>query len=99
MLSCDPDDRAKFYRARPCLIVEVLSDATERIDRREKLLAYTGIDSLQEYLLLAQDRAEATLHRRVDGWRGQTITSGDVRFQCLEFALPLTAIYADVPLD
>ncbi len=39
LLSCDPDGRAEYYREKPCLLVEVLSEATERIDRREKLYA------------------------------------------------------------
>ena len=98
MLACDPDDRATYYRTHPCLIVEVLSDTTERIDRREKLLAYTSIDSLQEYVLLSQNRIEAELHRRADGWRAQVISSGDVRFQCLGLTVPLTTIYEDVPM-
>ena len=98
MLACDPDDRATYYRTHPCLIVEVLSDTTERIDRREKLLAYTSIDSLQEYVLLSQNRIEAELHRRADGWRTQVICSGEVRFQCLDLTVPLTAIYEDVPM-
>ncbi len=98
MLACDPEDRATYYRTRPCLIVEVLSDTTQRIDRREKLLAYTSIDSLQEYLLLSQNGIEATLHRRVDGWRGKTVTTGDVGLQCLDLAVPLATIYEDVPL-
>jgi len=40
-----PEDRATYYRTRPCLIVELLSRATQRIDRREKLLACTAIES------------------------------------------------------
>ena len=99
MLACDPDDRATYYRTRPRLIVEVLSKATERIDRREKLLAYTSIDSLQEYLLLSQDRTQAELHRRAEGWRAQILTAGEVRFQCLDAAVPLATIYEDVPLE
>lgn len=98
MLACDPDDRATYYRTHPCLIVEVLSDTTERIDRREKLLAYTSIDSLQEYVLLSQNSVEAELHRRAEGWRTQVISSGDVRFQCLDLTVPLAAIYEDVPM-
>lgn len=98
MLACDPDDGATYYRTHPCLIVEVLSDTTERIDRREKLLAYTSIDSLQEYVLLSQNRVEAELHRRADGWRAQVISSGDVHFQCLDLTVSLTTIYEDVPM-
>lgn len=98
MLACDPDDNATYYRTHPRLIVEVLSESTERIDRREKLLAYTSIDSLQEYLLLSQNRAEAELHRRVDGWRAHIVTAGDVRLQCLDLTVPLSTIYEDVPM-
>jgi len=98
MLACDPADRATYYRTRPCLIVEVLSEATERIDRREKLLAYTGIESLQEYILLAQDRMMAEIHRREDGWRAHVMTEGDVPLHCLGTAVPLAVIYEDINL-
>ena len=40
----------------PALIVEVLSPGTERYDRGEKFLHYRLIESLQEYVLVAQDR-------------------------------------------
>ncbi|MBI3776575.1 MAG: Uma2 family endonuclease [Gammaproteobacteria bacterium] len=99
MLACNPDDRATYYRTQPCLIVEVLSETTERIDRREKLLAYTSIDSLQEYVLLSQNHIEVEVHRRVDGWRGQIVTTGDVHLQCLSLDVSLAAIYEDVPLS
>jgi len=98
LLACDPDDRARYYRTRPCLIVEVLSETTERIDTREKLFAYTGIDSLQAYLLLAQDAREAQLHRRrAGGWRAQRIGGGAVPIDCLDIEIPLATIYEDVP--
>lgn len=52
LLACDPQDREPYYRRRPCMVVEVLSPSTERIDRREKLFAYQTITSLHEYLLV-----------------------------------------------
>lgn len=53
----------------PVLVVEVLSPATETIDRREKLTAYKKIESLKEYLLIDPDRFIVELHRRVEnGW-------------------------------
>ncbi|MGC9185943.1 MAG: Uma2 family endonuclease, partial [Thiomonas sp.] len=45
MLACDPQDGDPHFLTRPCLIAEVLSPATERIDRREKLLSYITIPS------------------------------------------------------
>ena len=70
MVCCDPNDRDPYYRTRPCLLVEVLSEGTARIDQREKLFAYARLDSLQGYLLLEQDRIGAVLHwRENDEWR------------------------------
>ena len=34
MVCCDPQDREPYYRTRPCLVVEVLSSGTARIDQR-----------------------------------------------------------------
>ena len=48
----------------PILIVEVLSPATEAYDRGEKFQHYRTIDTLQEYLMVAQDRIAVELYRR-----------------------------------
>jgi len=96
MLACDPEDRATYYRTRPCLIVEVLSRATQRIDRREKLLAYTAIDSFQDYILLSQDRPEAEIHRRENGWRAEHLSEGELTVACLKVRVPLQVIYDEV---
>ena len=96
LLSCDPDDRADYYRERPCLIVEVLSEATARIDRREKLYAYTTIPSLRDYLLVAQDRRQVDHYRRVgDDWRHEVHTEGQVHLDCLDLDVTLDEIYVD----
>jgi len=39
----------------PALIIEVLSDATESYDRGKKFSYYRSVESLTEYLLVAQD--------------------------------------------
>lgn len=99
LLSCDPSDRETYYRGRPCLLIEVLSESTARIDRREKLFAYQTLPSLQEYLLIEQDVRAVEIHRRVRGWAGERVTDGGVHLDCLEIDVPLDAIYEDVPLD
>jgi Uma2 family endonuclease len=68
MVACRPEDNARYWREQPKLIVEVLSDSTERIDSREKLFAYQNIEAMQEYVLLAQDKREATVYRRAEDW-------------------------------
>jgi Uma2 family endonuclease len=67
-VTCREETEA-YFNNTPCLIVEVLSANTERIDRTEKLEAYRQIDSLQEYLLLSQDSPHAELYRRDSDWR------------------------------
>jgi Uma2 family endonuclease len=97
MVCCDPNDRQRYWRSRPCFLVEVLSEASDRIDRREKRWAYQGIETLEGYLLLAQDRIAATLYRRSNDWRAEELTSGDVPVDCLGVRVPTAAIYEDVP--
>ena len=41
----------------PGVVVEVLSDSTEKYDRGAKFINYRGIPSLKEYILIAQDQA------------------------------------------
>ena len=78
MVTCDPQDQQRYYKTRPCLIVEVLSPSTEKLDRREKRLNYQTLASLQDYLLVRQDRAEVDLYHRDDSglWRAPTLHRG-----------------------
>lgn len=103
VLSCDPTDReSAYYRRAPCLLVEVTSPSTERIDEREKLLAYRLLPSLREYLLLRQDRRQADLYTRSaagSDWQHQRLTDGSVSSQCLQAEVALADIYADVTFD
>lgn len=96
LVSCDPDDRATYYRERPCLIVEVLSESTERLDRREKMLAYPTIKSLQEYVLVAQDVQRVEVYRRADDWAPSIHTEGPVRLVSLGTEVTVEAIYEDL---
>ena len=98
MLVCDPTDAKPYYSAAPCMIIEVLSPATERIDRREKLLSYISLPSLQEYLLVAQDEKRIEVHRRSHGWAGETFTQGQVHVDCLGVSIPVDAAYIDVTM-
>jgi Uma2 family endonuclease len=46
-----------FTLTNPTVLVEVLSPSTEADDRGEKFARYRRLDSLREYVLVAQDRA------------------------------------------
>jgi Uma2 family endonuclease len=90
----------------PCLVVEVLSPATWRTDRREKAIVYRGIPTLGAYLVVDQERRLVERHWR-DGagaWRRETLEErGTIALPCpASVALTLDEIYEDVelpPLD
>jgi Uma2 family endonuclease len=97
---CDPTDNDPLIKRRPCVVVEVSSDRTEAIDRREKLLIYRGIASLQVYLIIAQDRREVTVHFRDVAGTWQTRQAAGmqtIEIGCLgDYELSLDSIYQDV---
>ena len=55
-------DKPNFYKKRddtidnPKLIIEVLSKSTEAKDRGEKFFAYQTLDSVEEFVLVSQDK-------------------------------------------
>lgn len=48
----------------PVVIIEVLSDATERYDREEKFGYFRTLPSLQDYVLVSQDEVTIEVFRR-----------------------------------
>jgi Uma2 family endonuclease len=96
----DPTDDDPLVKHRPCVVVEVSSERTEAIDRREKLLVYRGIRSLNLYLIVAQDRREVIVHSRNQSGTWQTrqaVHQDTFPISCLgDHQLSLQAIYQDV---
>ena len=76
----------------PIVIVEVLSPSTEAYDRGEKFTRYKHIASLQEYLLVSQDKVSVEHHRRHGT---QWMLS---HYHALEEVLQLPAIGCELPL-
>ena len=95
LLACDPQDREPYYRRRPCMVVEVLSPSTERIDRREKLFAYQTIPSLREYLLIDPQKRCVEVYRFGETVRHETFTEGSFRLDCLDAEITIDEIYID----
>lgn len=99
VVTCNPQDKEKFFLTKPCLIVEVLSPSTENIDRREKLMAYRKIEDLQEYVIVSQDNVEVEVYQK-DGqgnWARQILGKNDaVHLVSLNFQLTITEFYEDV---
>lgn len=84
----------------PLVIVEVLSDSTEAYDRGEKFALYQRLDSLQEYLLVSQNKARVKkYHRQPDSqWLYSRADGleGEVSLEALGCRLPLSEVYARV---
>jgi len=89
-----------LYLERPCLIVEVLSPSTEGTDRREKLLNYQKLASLQAYLLVdSESRRAEGYYRNQNGWLYRLVEDeGELPFACLDLnlKLSLSAIYGAI---
>ena len=98
MVACDPRDQDRYLKRFPKVVIEVLSETTERTDRREKFLSYTQIETLEEYVLVAQDKMEVTLFRRARNWQPEILRQPDqlLSLASIDFAVPLSAVYEGV---
>jgi Uma2 family endonuclease len=98
---CDPTDTEEQYTSSPCVVIEVLSPSTETIDKREKLLAYRSLSSLQAYVIVYRDQKRVRrFWRDHDGawWDAEVQEQGNVIFPCPEVTLTLDEIYEGVSL-
>jgi len=98
MVACQRVGVEQYYLRYPTLLVEVLSPSTENIDRREKLLNYPQISTVEEYVLIAQETREVTIHRRSEAWAPRLLTAPDAvaEFRSIRCSLPLARIYEGV---
>ncbi len=96
VVACGPEPLDPYLEDEPCLIVKILSPSTEATDRREKLLSYRKIRSLQAYLTVEHDEARIEHHYRneQDGWQTEVVEDGAVATPCPPDAeLPLADVY------
>ena len=100
VVTCDPRDTERYFKCFPKVVIEVLSEATERIDRTEKFWSYAQIETLEEYVLIAQDRMEVTVYRRENRWEPEVFSSvhGRVRVDALQLDLAFDEIYEGLKL-
>jgi Uma2 family endonuclease len=102
VVACGELDDSAVFLSEPCLIVEVTSPSTRRIDRREKLLAYCDMPSLRAYLIVDQRRRWVEAHTRdADGvWVRAELTGDDeLEVPCPATRLALRDIYEGVSLS
>lgn len=87
----------------PTLIIEVLSKSTAYYDRIQKFGYYRAIESLKEYLLVAQDEYKVEQYaRQADGrWLLSDIASLEksIELTSVEFTMAMSEIYDKVILN
>jgi Uma2 family endonuclease len=100
---CDPpqfEDEVVDTLLNPRVIVEVLSDSTEKYDRGLKFANYRQLPSLREYVLVAQDRPLVERYVRQDGatWVLTEFagTEQTFAFGSIDVKIPLADIYRGV---
>lgn len=96
-------EKLEFYKERkdtiinPKLLIEILSDSTEAKDRGEKFFAYQTLETLQEYVLVSQDKyLVETFTKQTDGsWRYLATIglNSNVYFESIDVELALKDIY------
>lgn len=99
-VTCDDRDRTnESYTEYPKLIIEVLSDSTAGFDRGDKFFDYQEISSLEEYVLISQDKVRVEVYRRngAGRWELYVFRDGErVELTSVGCAIAVTAIYEDV---
>jgi Uma2 family endonuclease len=95
------NDGEKDVVLNPNLIIEVLSPSTESYDKGPKFLTYQQIASLQEYLLVHQDRplVEKYSRQSESSWLYTRSEGGDAKLEILACPISLDEIYEAVVFD
>lgn len=84
----------------PLLIMEVLSPSTEQYDRGKKFQRYQSLESLQEYVLVAQDSPyiERFLRQSSDEWLYLSAAGleATIELASIQCTLALNDVYAKI---
>jgi Uma2 family endonuclease len=96
-------DKRRDIILNPVLVIEVLSKSTEAFDRGAKFQAYQTLDSLKEYVLVAQDKpCVEQFVRQSDGkWTYTSVAGSEssLSLPSVECTLSLSAVYNKVEFD
>ncbi len=99
VVTCSSEDRDNYFVNYPCVIFEVLSPSTEVSDRREKLVNYQTIGSLQEYVLVSPDEIKVEVYRQnlQGNWTQEILGIEDkLVLNSVNLSLTMTDIYEDI---
>jgi Uma2 family endonuclease len=97
MVVCQEDNDNEYYKTVPVIIVEVLSKSTRRFDQTDKRLRCQSIPSLEEYVLIEQDKGEIQVFSKKDQWQSFYYYLGDeITFSSLGVTVRVEDIYYQV---
>ncbi len=107
MVICGEIDRSTETNnavTNPILIVEVLSKSTIEYDRGDKFYFYRQIPTLQEYVLIEQNRYVVEVYykkEKNDLWRISRYEGLDqiIKFQSIDIEINMAELYFDIELD
>jgi Uma2 family endonuclease len=97
---CDETDNDPYIKRKPCLIVEVFSESTQRIDQSEKKINYQRLESLKAYLIVHQEQKRIDVHRRTSSseWTVEHYETDQITLECPNMVLKLEDVYESVGL-
>src|SRR6266851_3764998 len=78
----------------PTLIIEVLSPSTESHDRGQKFWLYRSLESLREYLIVAQDRPEVDQYIRQSDHRWELVETHGI-----DQVVKLASVPCEIPME
>jgi Uma2 family endonuclease len=94
------DQDTDTFKNAPTTIVEVLSKSTRKNDVTLKKITYLNSPSLQEYVLIEQDKCEVEVFRRSESWASTYYVLGDtINFDSIKASLSVEDIYDRVEND
>jgi Uma2 family endonuclease len=100
---CPPFDEDASISDHPCLVVEVLSESTEHVDRLFKLGEYQSMPSIEYIVMVDPTRVEVGFWSRdaAGGWQSQWLREPEavIEMPKLGLSISLGSLYERVPLE
>ena len=96
--------KVKAAITNPILIVEVLSESSADYDRNDKFEFYKAIQTLQEYVLIEQDKPEVIVYYRKPNsslWKPITFTglNTTIDLRSLKTAIGMSELYFNLTFE
>lgn len=103
LVVCGEDLESDYFTSKPKIIIEVLSPSTSLTDRREKMFVYKEIETVEEYVLIEQDKIYGEVYRRREDnnlWDWiEFFPNEEIEFASIDFKMQMSEIYEGVELS